>query len=213
MKLTIFGATGDLGMACLRQVLEVGHELTVSARSPDKIPVDLRAQVNVVQGDALCFDDVLAAIPEGTDAVLFAIGVDEKTSPFNLCTDATRNILAAMRERGVSRFVWCGGGSNIVEDDVLSFGAKFVRWVGELFLKHRHFDKEHQLALLAENMDLDWLGVRPLQMKAGALTGEYRLGFNAFSGLSKISFEDCAHAMLGMLNDDTWLRQAPIIQY
>jgi putative NADH-flavin reductase len=50
-------------------------------------------------------------------------------------------------------------------------------------------------------------------MKQGNKTGEYRLGFNAFSGMSKISFADCAHAMLRMLSDDTWVGKAPIIQY
>ena len=43
--------------------------------------------------------------------------------------------------------------------------------------------------------------------------GEYRLGYHAFSGLSKISFADCAHAMIRMLDDDTWLHKAPIVQY
>ena len=41
----------------------------------------------------------------------------------------------------------------------------------------------------------------------------YRLGYDAFSGTSRIHFADCAHAMLGMLDDDTWIHEAPIIQY
>jgi putative NADH-flavin reductase len=82
-----------------------------------------------------------------------------------------------------------------------------------MFLRHRHSDKEHQLALLDENADLAWIGIRPLQMKDGPGTGRYRLGFDPFSGFSSISFADCAHAMVGMLTDDSWLGRAPIIQY
>jgi putative NADH-flavin reductase len=67
--------------------------------------------------------------------------------------------------------------------------------------------------LLDENADLCWLGVRPLQMKSGPKRGYYRLGYNAFSGLSTISFADWAHAMLTMLDDDTWIGKVPIIQY
>ena len=78
---------------------------------------------------------------------------------------------------------------------------------------HRHTDKEHQLALLDANADLCWLGVRPLQMRAGPKTGVYRLGYHRFSGMSKISFADCAHAMIGMLEDDAWVGKAPIVQY
>lgn len=213
MKITIFGATGDLGKECLLQSLAAGHEVTVLVRSPDKLPEDVRNEIAVIQGDALSPDDVMSAIPEGTEAVLFAIGVDEKTSPPDLCTDTTRNILTAMRGKHVARFVWCGGGSNILKGDVVGFGARFVRWYAERFLTHRHTDKEHQISLLEENMDLDWIGVRPLQMKHGAKRGEYRLGYHPYSALSKITFADCAHAMIGMLEDDTWIRKAPIIQY
>jgi putative NADH-flavin reductase len=50
-------------------------------------------------------------------------------------------------------------------------------------------------------------------MRRGPRRGEYRLGFHRFSGFSRISFADCAHAMIRMLDEDTWLHKAPIIQY
>jgi len=213
MRVSLFGATGSLGSQCLAQCLAAGHDLTVLVRNPDKLPRALRDKVTVVQGDGLVAGDVARAMPPGTDAVLFAIGVDEKTSPPDLCTDVTRHILASMRERNITRLVWCGGGSNFRPEDKITFGARFVRWYAEIFLRHRHSDKENQLQLLDENSDLCWIGVRPLQMKAGPLKGQYRLGFYAFSGLSNISFADCAHAMVNMLGDDTWIGKAPVIQY
>lgn len=213
MKVSLFGATGSLGSQCLVQSLSAGHEVTVLVRTPDKLPIALRDKVTVVKGDGLVADDVARAVPEGTDAVLFCIGVDEKTSPPDLCTDVTRHILALMRERHIPRFVWCGGGSNFRPQDTITIGARFVRWFAGIFLKHRHSDKERQLQLLDENADLHWIGVRPLQMKEGPKKGQYRVGFDRFSGLSSISFADCAHAMMGMLEDDTWMGKAPIIQY
>jgi putative NADH-flavin reductase len=50
-------------------------------------------------------------------------------------------------------------------------------------------------------------------MRKGPKRGQYRLGFDRFNGLSVISFADCADAMVKMLEDDTWLSKAPIIQY
>ncbi|HEY9036790.1 MAG TPA: NAD(P)H-binding protein [Pseudomonadales bacterium] len=213
MNITLFGATGDLGRECLQQCLQAGHTITVLVRSPHKLPAELASRITVVQGDALNAADVARALPQGTDAILFAIGVDEKTSPPDLCTDVTRLIIEVMRARHIPKLVWCGGGSNIVADDVVTFGARFVRWYAEVFLKHRHTDKEHQLALLDNSPDIRWIGIRPLQMGPGAKTGHYRLGFNRFSALSKITFADCAHAMVNMLDDDRWLGKAPIIQY
>lgn len=213
MNVTLFGATGKLGRECLKECLAAGHTVTVLVRSPDKLPPELREQVAVIEGDGLVSGDVARALQPGTDAVLFAVGVDEKTSPPDLCTDVTRHILATMRREHIPRLVWCGGGSNFRPEDKITFGARFVRWFSEIFLRHRHSDKEHQLQLLDENTDVCWIGVRPLQMKAGPRTGSYRLGYNAFSGLSSISFADCAHAMVQMLDDDTWVGKVPIIQY
>ena len=212
MKVTIFGATGSLGSECLRQCLEAGHEVTVLVRSPSKVREEFATRIEIVQGDGLIEADVVRALEGGSDAVLFAIGVD-KNSPEDLCADVTRHILPAMRRLGVRRFIWCGGGSTLVVDDQVTFGARFVEAFSRVLLGLRHRDKEHQLSLLGENTDVRWLGVRPLQMRSGPRREKYRLGFDTFSGLSKISFADCAHAMIGMLEDDTWTHKAPIIQY
>lgn len=212
MKVAIFGATGALGSECLGQCLEARHDVAVLARTPSKLPADVRKQIRVVEGDGLNGDDVATVLGGGTQAVLFAVGID-RHSPEDLCTDATRHILGAMRQLEVPRLIWCGGGSTLVEQDQITLGARFVEGFARTFMALRHRDKEHQLELLNQNLDLDWIGIRPLQMRKGPRRGDYRLGFDRFSGLSKISFADCAHAMIRMLSDDSWLHKAPIVQY
>jgi putative NADH-flavin reductase len=212
MKIAVFGATGALGGECAKQCLEAGHEVVVFARTPDKLPEELRARVTVVQGDGLVADDVARAMEGGVEAILFAIGID-KHSPEDICTDVTRHILAAMPAAEVRRFVWCGGGSTLVEQDQVGLGARFVEWFAATFMSLRHRDKEHQLELLDQNLDQTWIGIRPLQMRKGPKKSEYRVGFDSFSGLSVIHFADCADAMIKMLDDDTWIHKAPIVQY
>lgn len=212
MKITIFGATGALGSECLKQSLEAGHEVTVLVRSASKLSDDLRQQITVVEGNGLNASDVERALVNGAEAILFAIGVD-KHSPKNLCTDVTGHILDVMVRSNIRRLIWCGGGSTFVEEDQITFGAKIVRKIGQIFMPLRHYDKEHQYQLLKQYTQIEWLGVRPLQMRTGPKRAQYRLGFNTFNGMSVISFADCAHAMVNMLKDDTWLRKAPIIQY
>jgi putative NADH-flavin reductase len=212
MKITILGATGALGSECLTQALDAGHEVTVLVRSASKLAADSRDRITVFEGDGLNAGDVERALGDGTEAVLFAIGVD-KHSPEDLCTDVTRHIVRAMVGSDIRRLVWCGGGSTFVEDDRVTFGARIVKLIAQMFMSLRHYDKEHQYQLLKEHPEVDWIGVRPLQMRKGPKRMQYRLGFEAFSGMSVISFADCAHAMIGMLEDDTWLNKAPIIQY
>jgi len=212
MKLAVFGATGALGTECVTQALAAGHDLRVLVRNPDKLAADVRDRVHVVQGNGLDAGDVARTLESDVEAILFCIGID-RNSPEDLCTTATRHILDAMRSQGVRRLVWCGGGSNIVEDDVVTTGARFVRFFASTFMGLRHRDKVHQLELLATAHDVEWVGVRPLQMKRGPHRGVYRLGFHAFSGLSSITFADCADAMLRQLEDDSWLHKAPIVCY
>ncbi|MFP8878517.1 MAG: NAD(P)H-binding protein [Myxococcota bacterium] len=212
MKVTIFGATGALGRECLQQCLDAGHEVTALVRSPAKLPAEVREQINIVEGDCLDPGSVSKALERDTNGVLFAIGVD-KGSREDLCTHATRNILNAMRDLEIRRFVWCGGGSNLVDDDQVTLGARFVEFFARTFMSLKHRDKTHQLELLAQSPDIDWLGVRPLQMRNGKKRGKYRVGFDRFSGLSVIHFADCADSMIAMLEDDTWIHKAPIIQY
>ncbi len=212
MKVTLFGATGSLGRELLSQSIEAGHDVSVLVRTPSKLRTEVLERIRVVEGDALDPDVVERALACGTEAVLFAIGIDRR-SPENLCTDVTRHILAAMPRVGTRRLVWCGGGSTPVGDDQITFGGRFVEIFTQTFMGLRHRDKLHQLELLGRSLDIEWIGVRPLQMRMGPKRSEYRLGFDAFSGFSRISFADCAHAMLGMLSDDAWLRKAPIIQY
>ena len=212
MKVAIFGATGLLGRECLSQCLAAGHEITVLARTPSKLPAELRDRITIIEGDGLDPGAVEQALAGGTDAILFAVGID-KRSPEDLCTDVTRNILTSMRKLGIKRFVWCGGGNTVSDEDVVSFGSKFVEWFTRTFMALRHRDKLHQIALLNESRDVEWVGIRPLQMNKGPRHGKYRVGFDRYSGFSKITAADCAHAMIRMLNDDTWLHRAPVIQY
>jgi putative NADH-flavin reductase len=212
MKLTIFGATGLVGRECLTQCLEAGHEVTLLVRTPSKLDDAVRSRVAVVQGNALDRAAVVDALPAGTEAVLFAIGVD-KNSPEDLCTDVTRHILAEMPRAGVRRLVWVGGGSTLVARDAVTLGARFVEFFARTFMGLRHRDKAHQLDLLAENKQVEWIGLRPLQIRRGPKLAVYRVGYDAFSGMSKIHAADVAHGMLAMLNDDTWLHEMPIIQY
>lgn len=212
MKLVLFGATGALGSHCLKQALEAGHQVTVLVRNPSKLPDELVAQIQVRSGDAMDPEAVDACISSETDAVLFAVGV-VKHSPDYLCTNITKNIIESMRKKGVKRFVWCGGGSTLVKEDTVGFGEKFVSGFSSYFMKKKHVDKEEQYLLLEKSRDIEWCGVRPLQMKKGDHTRNYRLGFDRFSGMSSISFADCADAMMSMLDSDAWLGKAPVVQY
>lgn len=212
MNITIFGATGSLGSECLNQAIEAGHNITLLIRDKTKMDRIPTPQLSIFEGNGLDIHDVEQVISTTTDAVLFAVGV-KKDSPADLCTLITKNILDVMNKRQIKRFVFCSGANLIVAEDKLAFGMKFVVFFAKAFMGNKHFDKYHQFELLGQYPSIDWLGIRPVQIIKGPLRSAYQIGYIPFSGFSQISFADCAHEMLQMITDDTWLRKIPVIHY
>ena len=203
MKLVIFGAAGGSGHELVKQALAQGHEVTAFVRNPGAIRTE-HPKLKVVQGDALDAARVALAVA-GQDAVLFAIGINRR-STMTVCTDATRNIIAAMKEHGVRRFlVLSAYGASETKDTALY--SKVLR----ALIGKRVADKDRQEELIRAS-GLDWVLVRPPLLTNGAQRGRYRTGFDLPIKLfSSVSRADVADFMLKQLTDDTYLRQAPTI--
>ena len=100
IKLVIFGSTGSIGHELVVQALEQGHKVTAFARNPANLEIE-HANLTVVQGDALDSASVEKAV-EGQDAVLCSLGAGAKGE---IRSVGTRNIVRAMGNVGVSRFI------------------------------------------------------------------------------------------------------------
>ena len=212
MKITIFGATGSLGTEILQQASEQGHEVTVLVRNAKSLPVQYRDKIAVYQGNALNPADVKQALPEGTEAVLFAMGI-LKDPQHGVCTRATQIIIDAMREANIKRFVYCSGANAATELDQVTFGSRLLAFIGRKLMPEVALDKITQYDYLLQQKDIDWIGVRPAIMKKGPKTGEYRFGFDKYGLRSVIRFSDCAELMLKLLNDQQWVHRAAVVQY
>ena len=79
MRLLILGATRGTGAELLQQALARGHQVTVLARSPQKIATT-NPNLTVVAGDALDATKLNQALP-GHDAVLSALGHAKGSPP------------------------------------------------------------------------------------------------------------------------------------
>jgi len=102
MNLAIFGASGGTGRHLVDQALAAGHHVTILVRTPAAF-VEPPQRLRVVQGDVRQADQV-AAVVDGQDAVLSALGPHER-GPVDLCTAAMTAILAVMTRDGVRRLV------------------------------------------------------------------------------------------------------------
>ncbi|UCF89606.1 MAG: NAD(P)H-binding protein, partial [bacterium] len=57
MKLIVFGSTGPTGRQVVTQALELEHDVTAFARSPEKLELK-HEKLQVIKGDVLDLDSV-----------------------------------------------------------------------------------------------------------------------------------------------------------
>lgn len=98
MRVAIFGASGRTGRPLVEQALGAGHEVRALVRDPPKLQIGDERLV-VIGGDVLNPTKVEETVV-GTDAVLSVLG-QTKTSPKDVQTRGTENIVAAMERHGV----------------------------------------------------------------------------------------------------------------
>ncbi|HYG78888.1 MAG TPA: SDR family oxidoreductase [Pyrinomonadaceae bacterium] len=203
MKLVIFGAAGGTGRELVRQALDQGHEVTAFARNPAAVKME-HPRLRAFRGDALDAARVSEAVA-GQDAVLFAIGINRR-STMTVCADATRNIIDAMNEHNVRRFVVLSAYGASETKDTALYSRVLRSMIGK-----RVEDKDRQEELIRAS-GLDWVLVRPPLLTNGARRGRYRVGFDIPIKLfSSVSRADVADFMLKQLTDDAYLKQAPTI--
>ena len=190
----------------MRQALERGYHVTALVRTPGKLGVD-HPSLTVVRGDVLDYATVEAAV-RGQDAVLSALGHRRLFIPSRVQSEGTQNVLRAMKEHGVHRFVCetaLGLGSSAGRMGL--FGTLLFL---PLFLPIYFWDKSRQEQIIAAS-GVDWIIVRPGILTNGAQRGTYRHGENVGSYILSASSSraDVADFMLKQLTNDTYLHKAP----
>ena len=148
----------------------------------------------------------------GVDVVVQAIGVkagpDMVLGPVSLFSESTSALLSAMRNMGVRRLV-----------SVTGFGAgdsrKHIGCVQRIpfgVLLGRAYDDKNVQEDLIRASDLDWVIARPVILTNGPKTGRYRVLTNPEDWRNGfISRADVAHFLVTQVDDDTHLRQTPVL--
>lgn len=184
MRIAIVGATGNVGTRLVAELTGRGHHVTAIARKFG----DLAPQPNVTQvvGDA--GDPVaLAAILAGHDAVI---------SSLRFLGNDPSNLIAAVRQSGVKRYLVVGGAGSLEI-------APGQRLVDQPFFpaeyKPEALGGSDFLDALRPVTDLDWTFFSPAAFfLPGERTGKFRLGLDTLIAgpdhHSSISYEDFAVA-------------------
>jgi putative NADH-flavin reductase len=188
MKVLVIGGTRGLGREVALAAHELGHEVTVLARSAAGTAMPVTGLRTVI-GDALDLSDLERAVA-GQQAVVWAVGVAVTRAPVHVFSRGTQFLLAAMGRHGVGRLVCVTG---IGAGDSKGHGGfLYDRIVQPLLLKTIYEDKDRQEALLRRS-DVDWTIVRPGRLTRGPATGRLRAVTNLDAVTAgKVSRKDVA---------------------
>lgn len=206
----VIGASRGIGLEAVRQALGRGHTVRAFARSAADIPIS-DAKLEKRSGSALNPQDVAAAL-DGVDAVILSLGIAAGPAmvfgPVRLFSDATRLVVSAMENAGVSRLICVtgfGAGDSRSRLGCLP-GAAF-----HLVLGRAYRDKGIQEDLIRQSR-LKWVIARPVILTNGPRTGRYQVLADPGrwrNGL--ISRADVADFLVTAVDDDTYLGKTPVL--
>jgi putative NADH-flavin reductase len=221
MRLAIFGPTGGTGRRLVERSIAEGHDVTAFVRNPSRLTAR-HERLHVVVGDAFDPAPVREAVA-GNEVVICVLGSRTPSNPLHprrpgdphgVGSAGAENIIAAMKEHGLRRFVcqtaWGVGESR---KDPGFAGAFFMNVLVPPLLRDEYADKEAQEKIVAQS-DLDWVIVRPMIMTNGPWTNDYRADVDLKPGRRPyISRADVADFLLKQLTDDTFVRSTPAVGY
>ncbi len=207
-KILIFGATGGTGKELVKQALEKGHQVTAFLRTPKKLEIQ-NSKLQVLKGDVLNNQEVSNAV-RNHGVVFCTLGMPASDKS-TLRTNGTANIVKAMKENGVKRFI-CQTSLGFGDSkEVLPWYMKYL--IVPFVLKNAFKDHELQEAVIEES-NLDYTIVRPGNMTNGKRTGNYKHGFEPTEKIKlKVSRADVAHFMLNQIDNEEYLRKKAGISY
>jgi len=194
MKITVFGATGNVGSRVVIEAARRGHEVTAVARNNSRTEV-LPPGIGLHQGDICSVSDVVS-LSTGRDVVVNATRPVSRSE----AADGSRKLLDGLAISSV-RLIVVGGASSLlipgssgrtVLDDPEYLSPEF-RQVGEVSMA--------QYKAFLEEQAVNWAYLSPpASLFPGSRTGHYRLGLDELlvdsEGRSRLSMEDLAVVVL-----------------
>jgi len=220
MKIALIGASGFVGKALTRELLDRHHEVTAIVRHPEALDSEVPGvgaqagggSLHVAKGDVFQ-PDQMAALVKGHDVVISAYNPGF-TNPaiYDEFIRGSQAIQEAVKKAGVKRFIVIGGGGSLYVApgvqlvDTPEFPAEY---------KPGALGARDYLNILKKEQDLDWTFFSPAifmsHETSGVRKGHYRTGLDnpVFDekGQSVLSVEDLAMAIVDEVEKPKFLKK------
>ena len=211
MKIVVFGATGIVGKAVVKEALVKGHEVTVLTRDAKKVATQHK-RLHIVEGN-VTDNTVVRSVMKGQEAVIQTLGIGGKGDgkPTTFVSEANKIIMTEMVQMNVKRLIAI---SVIGAGDSMSFLPwiyrklvlpSFMKWFQAII------DDKNRMEPMIMKSGLDWTIVRCTTVKERKATGKTTASLDGRGLKFSISAADMAAFIVNQLTDNSFLKQNPTI--
>jgi putative NADH-flavin reductase len=211
MRLTIFGATGQIGQSVVKQALEAGHEVTAYSRRPNALNIEHK-NLQIEVGNFTDREKLQGAIV-GRDAVISALGpaLTMSRNVTNLpIAEAHKLIISVMEASGPKRLITLATPSISAKEDVKQFVTVFPAIMPKLFSPYGYAEMK-TIEKLIKDSKLDWTVVRIINPNVKTNGNGYSVSFGDTKGKMNVSRYNAAKCMLAAAQKDEWIHKMPIV--
>jgi putative NADH-flavin reductase len=159
-RILLLGATGKTGREVLNYALSKGYHVTALVRNPENIVVG-SDRLSIIMGTPLNLKDVRAI--DAFEAVISTLG-HSNLDPSALMTNSIKNMVTAMKEKGIRRIViQTGAGAG---DSFKRMPLSIQKLILDTGLKNVYDDQNGQEQVVMKS-GVDWTVVRPVTLNDG----------------------------------------------
>jgi putative NADH-flavin reductase len=206
-KIAFIGSTGKAGKYLAQELINQGCHFKALVRDHNKINFQ-SSSVEIIRGDVKDYSSVRSLL-DGCHAVISTLGLGQPNSPTSIFSQSTNNILRAMGEYNIQRYIVITGLNVDTPDDKKSAMTKSATdWMKTNF-PLTTTDKQLEYDILSHS-NAHWTLVRLPLIEQSEVRRRITISLEDCPG-EKIGAADLACFLIEQLNDNTYLRKAPFI--
>jgi len=207
IKIAVIGGTGKSGKYVVKQLIEKGFQTKMLVRNPENFQVN-NSFVEVVKGDAIKYSSIETLL-ESCQAVISTLGMGIPASNPTIFSQATTNVIKAMKEHHIQRYIVTTGLNVDTPYDSKSQKTLFATdWMKKTYPVSTA-NKQSEFDILS-NSDVDWTLVRLPLIEQTDEKRQMVTNLQDCPG-DKISATDLASFLIEQLFTDKFVRKSPFI--
>ena len=207
IKIAIIGGTGKSGKYLVNQLINQGFQLKILLRNPDYFQLK-SSLIEVIKGEVTNYNSIHSLI-EDCQAVISTLGLGIPASEPTIFSQSTTNVINAMNECNVHRYIVTTGLNVDTPFDKKSSKTSFgTDWMKKTF-PISTTDKQLEYDILV-NSTIDWTLVRLPLIEQTDERNQVSVDLEDCPG-DKISATDLALFLIEQLSSKAFIKKSPFL--